>query len=130
MPWSCFRITGIVCGHDPKQTTSFPPARRLIKRALSRRCQPKDTQRPSASRLRKGEPAVWHRRLWEQVIRDAKDGKQSVESLHVNPVNHGLAGAPKAWEFSSVPRDVREGVYAIRWDKTEGINFVEGLGNA
>ena len=73
---------------------------------------------------------MWHRGLWEQVIRDDKDVKQHVASLHDNPVKHGLAGASKAWEFSSVPRDVREGVYAIRWGEPEESNVVAGLGHA
>ncbi|MEE9149420.1 MAG: hypothetical protein V3U27_18725, partial [Candidatus Tectomicrobia bacterium] len=62
----------------------------------------KDTQRPSASRLRQGEQAVWHRRCWEQGIRDDKDVQQHVESIHANPVKHGLACAPKTWEFSRI----------------------------
>ena len=73
---------------------------------------------------------VWHRRLWEHAIRDDKDVKQHVESLHDNRVKHGLACASKDWEFSSFPRDVREGVYAIRWGETEEISFVAGLGHA
>ncbi len=97
----------------PKADHDFPTPWRLIKRALSRCCQPKYTQRPSASRLRKGEQAVWQGRFWEQVLRDEKDGKQHVESIHANPVKHGLAGAPKDWEFSSFHRYVREGVYDI-----------------
>ena len=73
---------------------------------------------------------MWHRRFWEQVLRDEKDGKQHVESIHANPVQHGLTGAPKDGEFSRFHRDARETVYAIRWSETEGITFVAGLGHA
>ena len=113
----------------PQADHDFSTRWRLIKSAFSRRCQPKYTQRPSASRLRKGEQAVWQRRFWEHTIRDDKDLKQHVEYIHYNPVKHGLAGAPKDWEFSSFHRYVREGVYDIRWGETEGINFVAGIGH-
>ena len=72
---------------------------------------------------------MWHRRLWEQVICDEKDGTQYGESLHDHPVQHGLACAPKDGEFSRVQRDVREGVYAIHWGETEESNVVAGIGH-
>ena len=47
-----------------------------------------------------GEP-VWHREYWDRFIRDRRHFEQSVQYIHLNPVNAGLADAAEKWRWSS-----------------------------
>jgi putative transposase len=87
---------------------------RLIKSEFSRRCSQYKQYR-SASRLSKGEQAIWPRRFWEHQIRDETDFMQHVDYIHYNPVKHGLVAAPKDWLYSSFHRYVRDGAYTRDW---------------
>lgn len=62
-----------------------------------------------------GAEAIWQPRYWEHSIRDDRDYVTHVEYIHLNPVRHGLAAAPKDWEHSSFRLWVADGVYPLDW---------------
>ena len=68
----------------------------LIKAGFSRRI-PND-ERIRASRVRKGERAIWQRRLWEHSIRDDPDRERAVD-----------------WPFSTFHRYLRRGWVTAEW---------------
>ncbi len=43
-----------------------------------------------------------------------------MDYIHVNPVQHGLVKAARAWEYSSFHRCVATGLYPMEWGGTEG----------
>lgn len=61
------------------------------------------------------ERGVWQRRYWEHTLRDEDDYRAHMDYLHYNPVKHGLAECPKAWEYSSFHRCVGRGLYEEDW---------------
>jgi putative transposase len=75
----------------------------------------------SASRVRKGEHAVWQRRFWEHQIRDETDLERHVDCIHYNPVNHGYVARPADWPWSSYGRHVRLGQYPADWGASEPV---------
>jgi hypothetical protein len=85
--------------------------------------------RPTASRIKHREGAVWQRRFWEHQIRDQEDFNAHVEYIHFNPVKHGLAKAPIEWTYSSFGRYVKDGIYERDWGAGGGIAFDDGVGN-
>jgi len=85
--------------------------------------------RPSASRIKHREGAVWQRRFWEHRIRDQEDFNAHVEYIHYNPVKHGLAKAPIEWAYSSFGRYVRDGIYDRDWGADGDITFDDAVGN-
>ena len=74
---------------------------------------------PTASHGRRGECAIWQRRFWEHMIRDADDLKRHVDYIHYNPVKHGLAETASAWPHSSFHRYVELGEYEEDWGQAE-----------
>lgn len=89
---------------------------RLIKdtftRAYLKSHEPPDR---NASRLSKGEQGIWQRRFWEHCIRNESDFARHLDYIHLNPVHHGLAAAPRDWEHSSFRTWVDRGVYEEMW---------------
>jgi putative transposase len=69
----------------------------------------------NASRLKRGEAAVWQRRFWEHMIRDQEDLNRHTDYIHYNPVKHGLVKQAADWPWSSFHRYVREGYYESGW---------------
>jgi putative transposase len=69
----------------------------------------------SASRVSKGERAVWQRRYFEHTCRDEADMKRCADYLHVNPLKHGLVKRVSDWPWSSFHRCVRLGEYEPSW---------------
>ena len=74
----------------------------------------------NASRVRRGEAAVWQRRFWEHTMRDEGDLNRHLDYIHYNPVKHGLVKNVSDWPWSSFHRYVREGCYAEDWGETVG----------
>lgn len=99
----------------PEGDADYSTRWRLIKTMFSRRCGDEVRGEVSAARRHKKEQAVWQRRFWEHVIRDQEDWVRHVEYIHYNPVRHGLAKAPKDWEYFSFHRYVQEGKYDLMW---------------
>ena len=102
---------------------------RLVKSYFSRHCESHYRGDISASRGKKKEQAIWQRRFWEHAIRDDEDYARHVEYIHYNPVKHGLAKAPKDWEYSSFHRYVQAGVYDEMWCAGYEISFADHIGN-
>lgn len=112
----------------PEGDRDFSIRWRLTKSYFSRKCDATHKNIPSRSRRKKKEQAVWQRRFWEHLIRDEQDFVKHIEYIHYNPVKHGLAKAPKDWEYSSFHRYVREGVYDLEWGAGENIMFDDAIG--
>jgi len=85
--------------------------------------------RPTASRIKHREEAVWQRRFWEHQIRDQEDFNAHVEYIHYNPVKHGLAKTPIEWAYSSFGRYVRDGIYDRDWGAGGDMTFDDAVGN-
>lgn len=92
----------------------------LIKNSVSRFAGivPLSNSRPSASRIKHRDAAIWQRRFYEHQIRDELDFERHVDYVHFNPVRHGHATSAAAWPFSTFHRYVRQGVYAPDWGGT------------
>ena len=73
------------------------------------------TEAHTFSRASPGERSVWQKRFWEHLIRDDDDLERHVEYIHYNPVKHGHATCPHAWEATSFHRHVRDGIYPADW---------------
>lgn len=100
----------------------------LIKREFSRSCNDECKGELSASRVARKELAVWQHRFWEHEIRDEEDFERHADYIHYNPVKHGVAKLPSAWEYSSFHRYVREGVYPVDWGSGGEIIFCDSIG--
>ena len=98
----------------PQSDRDYSTRWRLVKSYFSRQCDGRHSK-PSESRQKKKEQAVWQRRFWEHLIRDDEDFVRHVEYIHYNPVKHRLVKAPNDWEYSSFHRYVRDGVYDVEW---------------
>ena len=90
----------------------------LIKAGFSRQILP--TERRSPSRIAKWERDIWQRRYWEHLIRDEGDFARHVDSIHFNPVKHGLATRAVEWPYSSIHRYVRLGWLCAEWASDRG----------
>ena len=67
---------------------------------------------------------IWQPRFWEHVIRDERDLRCHLDYIHYNPVKHGLVSRPIDWEFSSMRRFVRRGLYEADWGAFEPESIV------
>ncbi|MGD1900676.1 MAG: transposase [Geitlerinemataceae cyanobacterium] len=74
----------------------------------------------SESRERRREQNLWQRRFWERRMRDNRKFAAYCDYIHFNPVKHGLCDSPLDWEWSSVHRFVREGIYPSDWGGRSG----------
>ena len=72
-------------------------------------------RKPSASRRKRNEHAVWQRRFFEHTCHDELDLKRSVDYTHVNPVKHKLLDRVRDWPWSSFHRYVKLGEYELDW---------------
>lgn len=75
--------------------------------------------RRSASRQKRGEAAIWHRRYWEHKLRDEMDFARHVDYIHFNPVKHGLAKWARDWPWSTFERYIQAGLYDREWGVLE-----------
>jgi putative transposase len=113
----------------PEDDHDFSTRWRLIKSSFSRGCRDEFKSSRTVSRRKKHEQAIWQRRFWEHRIRDEEDSSHHVEYIHYNPVRHGLAVAPKDWEYSSFHRYVGDGVYDIEWGGIPEVRFDSAIGS-
>jgi putative transposase len=110
----------------PPGDSDYSTRWRLIKSHFTRAyLQVHSTTKPDASRAAKGEQAVWQRRFWEHVIRDARDFAAHVDYIHYNPVRHKLVAAPRDWPHSTFADWVARGVYEPDWGSAEIPDFPE-----
>jgi putative transposase len=97
----------------PENDRDFSVRMRLIKRYVTKYYSDKlaiDVN-ISPSRMSRKEGNLWQRRFWEHLIRDERDFANHCDYIHHNPVKHGLCDRPQAWEFSSIHRFTRSGIY-------------------
>ena len=79
----------------------------------------------SESRRKKGEAAIWQRRFWEHTIRDEDDLNRHIDTIHYNPVKHGVAQRLAEWPWLSFHRYVQEGIYRDDWGGVAGVEIQE-----
>ena len=85
------------------------------------------TERRSKVRIAKGERGIWQRRFWEHTIRDDLDYARHVDSVHWNPMKHGLVRRVADWPYSSFHRYVQFGVLPPDWaGDTSGVESCFG----
>jgi len=113
----------------PDDDSDFSTRWRLIKGYFSKYCEDQYRSDVSKAREKKNEQAVWQRRFWEHAIRDEDDYARHVDYIHYNPIKHGLAKAPKDWEYSSFHRYVQNGIYDVIWGAKQEIIFSGNIGN-
>jgi putative transposase len=63
------------------------------------------------SRIREREEAIWRRGFRERPLAGEEDFHIHCDSIHFNPVKHGLVESPKEWPYSSFHRFVERGLY-------------------
>jgi putative transposase len=67
------------------------------------------------------ERAIWQRRYGEHRIRDANDYARHRDSVHFNPVKHGLINHSASWPYSALCHAVNEGFYPDDWAPDAGM---------
>jgi hypothetical protein len=81
-----------------------------------------------ASRGKRGEAAIWHRRFWEHTIRDQENLNRHIETIHYNPVKDGLVKRMADWPWSSFHRFVKLGTYDLEWGPAEDMILAKAVG--
>ena len=97
----------------PENDFDFPCRWRLLKSIFSRALPRGESI--SASRARKNERGIWHRRYWEHTLRDENDFMRCSDYIHFNPVKHEHVRRVEDWPYSSFHRMVRAGLYRRDW---------------
>ncbi|MCH8239597.1 MAG: transposase [Proteobacteria bacterium] len=130
-----FRINAMVVLPDhlhavwtlPEDDADFSVRWRLIKSHFSKAMPASD--KPSKSRIKRGERGIWQRRFWEHAIRDECDHRRHLEYCYINPVKHGHVQRVRDWPYSSFHRDVRAGLFPEDWagDFDENAEYGERL---
>ena len=92
---------------DANYSIRWKEIKRLFTRSYLDQVGPGEIR--NASRLSRGEAAIWQRRFWEHTIRDEEDLNRHRDTIHYNPVKHGLVKRVSAWRWSSFHRYVRIG---------------------
>ena len=69
----------------------------------------------SPSRIKHREFIIWQRRFWEHQIRNQQDFNRHCDYIHYNPVKHGLVKDPKKWDYSTIHRFIKNGIYSENW---------------
>lgn len=101
----------------PEDDSDYSMRIREIERSFTRHYLAKfyDSNMRNPSRQSKQEAALWQRRFWEHTIRDEQDYQNHFDTIHFNPVKHGLVEQASSWKWSSFHRYVRSGVYEADW---------------
>lgn len=85
----------------------------LIKSGFSRKI-PK-TEKINQSRIQKRERGIWQRRYWEHFIQDEIDYQRHADYIHYNPVKHGYVKKTSDWQYSTIHKYIRSGIYDENW---------------
>jgi putative transposase len=88
----------------PEGDTDYSGRWNRVKRYFSIRC---------CGITAKGTPSRESKR--EHRIRDDDDWRKHMDYIHYNPVKHGYAVSPGAWQYSSFRRCVERGLYEPHW---------------
>lgn len=73
----------------------------------------------TSSRHAKRERGIWQRRFWEHRIRDEIDYQNHMDYIHYNPVKHGYVINPQDWQYSTLHKLIKKGVYPPDWGTDE-----------
>ena len=103
---------------DANYSVRWKEIKRLFTKGYLEQIGPGEAR--NASRLSRGEAAVWQRRFWEHTLRDQEDLAHHRDYIHFNPVKHGLVQSVSAWPWSSFHRYVRIGYYPRGWGEDIG----------
>jgi putative transposase len=112
----------------PPHDADFPTRWRLIKTWFTKHEDNEYKIKPTLSRIKKGEQAIWQHRYWEHLLRDELDFEQHVHYIHYNPVKHGYVNKPADWKYSSFHRYVKQGIISKKWGELE-VLFHDEIGN-
>jgi REP-associated tyrosine transposase len=101
----------------PSHDCDYSNRWRWIKREFTRAWLASGGAEQSRSRGNQTERrrGVWQRRFWEHTIRDESDLEAHFDTIHYNPVKHGLVRSPRDWPWSTFHRWVRAGHYKLTW---------------
>jgi putative transposase len=102
----------------PPGDNDFSTRWRLIKTWFTKHCDNRSEFRPNASRIKKGEQALWQHRYWEHLLRDEDDFARHIDYIHYNPVKHGYVDKPDDWKYSSFQRYVERGILPENWGES------------
>lgn len=67
----------------------------------------------------------WQKRFYDHVVRDENDLKKHLDYIHYNPVKHGLVDDAFEYEFSSIHKREKRGVYSRGWGLVEPEEIIE-----
>ena len=81
----------------------------------------------SASKVKKREKGIWHRRYIEHTIVSEDDLNKHINYIHYNPVKHGQVSCAKDWEYSTFHKFVNKGMYDINWCSIEKLKTFDDL---
>jgi len=71
---------------------------------------------------------IWQKRFWGHTIRDDRDYRAHMDYVHFNPVKHGLATHPAAWQYSTFKKCVALGLYDPEWASPDNNNIPSATG--
>ena len=101
LPEHLHRIGSLPEG-DAEHSMRWKEIKRLFTKSYLVKVGPGEER--NESRLKTGEAAIWQRRYWEHMIRDEEDLWRHLDTIHYNPVKHGLAQRVADWPWSSFHR--------------------------
>jgi putative transposase len=112
----------------PRGDADFSKRWSIIKRSVSLDCAEhyKKDKWVTASKKKHRESTIWQRRFWEHRIRDQNDFNRHIDYIHYNPVKHGLCKRPVEWQYSTLHRYIRDGIYPVEW-AAQGSNIDSGV---
>jgi putative transposase len=61
---------------------------------------------------------IWQRSYSMRRIHDVNEFSVALDSIHYNPVHHGLVDRPEEWPYSSYQAWIERGVYKLGWGWT------------
>jgi len=103
----------------PKEIYDYPKIVSIIKRSFTKslplKLRNQLENELTASKIKKHESGVWHRRFYEKTITRQKELNHITDYIHYNPVKHGLVQRAIDWEFSSFRKFVNAGFYDEGW---------------
>ncbi len=79
----------------------------------------------TASKRRHRGSTIWQRRYWEHQIRGETDFRPACNYIYYNPVKHGHVTHAIDWRYSTLHRDIAQGLYPHDWT---GSNKDSGFG--
>jgi putative transposase len=102
---------------DANYSVRWGEIKRLFTRGYLREIGPGEER--NASRIKRGEAAIWQRRFWEHTLKNEEELETRLDYIHYNPVKHGYVTRVADWSFSSFHRYVKEGIYNLDWNGGE-----------